>query len=433
MLQFIVLFALVRFSFTYTLIQPRQSVGINEVAALISSENCQFYLSLNTHFQCGVKSHLTQYSYKYCQRLLDIRNLFENTKYQDNVRQCLQQKLLTKIQQVGEMTITCDSFKQIDLDSHQSCLAVSFKELSVNDVKQFIASFKDTTVNYAQLCKLANSFAGHWSQVVNGDLMMFLKRQLKEIFTDGDTSTCIIKEKDIIDEIDEIVSEIGTVLDKVKSVKEDISLIIEKSKAIRDDFKTIRQIVKQMNNGTVSNIDGLKAILAKTKTIVANSKVIIETIKNLGKDKTNTGVDQNQTEKPTTELGQLENAQNALALMQISQVISQFNGLKEEVYNVIDNVNSIVDIVDEIRDGKKNVADGISDIIGQIEQGIDNIYSIIDTSYTLKDTVFDLVESIHGSMGGIVDELVDNGKETVDEIIGGVTGSIGGGLNGIGK
>lgn len=164
MLSFIGLFTFVSFSSIYTLPQPLQSIGISDLASLISSEDCNFYATLNTQFQCGPQSYLLQYSYKYCQRLLDTRNSFANTQYQDNARQCLQQKLFTKIQQAAEGTITCDSFKKMDLDSHGSCLSVSFKQLSANDVKQFIATFKDTTVNYAQLCKLANSFAGHWSK-----------------------------------------------------------------------------------------------------------------------------------------------------------------------------------------------------------------------------------------------------------------------------
>jgi hypothetical protein len=164
MLSFTVLFALISISPAYTLVQTRQSAAISEVASLISSENCHFYSSLNTQFQCGPKSHLIQYSYKYCQRFLDARISFDNTQYQDNVRQCLQQKLYAKIQQAGAQTITCDILKQTDLESHESCLAVSFKQLSIKDVKQFLAIFKDTTVNYAQLCKLANSVAGHWSK-----------------------------------------------------------------------------------------------------------------------------------------------------------------------------------------------------------------------------------------------------------------------------
>lgn len=164
MFSFIAIFAFASFSSIYTLPQTRQSTGINELASLISAQDCSYYAALNTIFECGPKSHLMQYSYKYCQRLLDTRNSFENVQYQDDARLCLQQKLATKIQQAATGSLTCDSFKQIDLDSHGSCLAVSFKTLSVNDVTQFITTFKDTTVNYAQLCKLANSFAGHWSK-----------------------------------------------------------------------------------------------------------------------------------------------------------------------------------------------------------------------------------------------------------------------------
>jgi hypothetical protein len=139
---------------------------------------------------------------------------------------------------------------------------------------------------------------------VKGDLMQFVKKQLKQTFPEGDLSKCTIKEKDILEEIGEIVEQVGKVLDKVKEVKEDVNLIIEKAKAVRDDFKAIREIVKAMENGTIDPKDGLKQILAKAKTIAANSKVIIDTIKNLGKEKNTSGTEEGQTEKPTTEVGQ---------------------------------------------------------------------------------------------------------------------------------
>jgi len=368
-----------------------------------------------------------EYSYKYCQRLLDTRSTFENTKYQDDVRQCLQEKLLAKIQQAAEGMVTCDAFKQIDLDSHESCLAVSFKQLSVDDVSKFIATFKDTTVNYAQLCKLANSLAGHWSQVVNDDLMMFVKKQLKEVFKDGDTATCTIKVSDIIDEIGEIITEIGKVVDTVKGVKDDIVLIIEKAKAIRDDLKTIEETVKGIEDGSIPKLDGLKVIVQKTQAIVANSKIIIDTIKNLGKAK-------------TAAAGQQDNANITRILDDMIKIIDQFDALKGEVYKIIDNVNSIVDTVDAIRDGKTNLFDGLKDIIGQLDLGVDNIYSVIGTAYTLKETAVDLVEAVIKDAEGAVGDLIDGAGEKVDEIIGGVTdgiggaiGGIGGGIGGIGK
>ena len=166
MLPFTLLIACATFSFAFTLPQPLQSTGVNAIASLVSSEDCSFYPALNTLFQCDQKSHLIQYSYNYCQRLVAARNTFENTVYQDTTRKCLQQKLVEKVQKAKEGSITCDGFKQMDLDSHGSCLTVSFKQLPASDVEKFIAIFKDTTTNYAQLCRIANGFAGHWSKVL---------------------------------------------------------------------------------------------------------------------------------------------------------------------------------------------------------------------------------------------------------------------------
>ncbi len=124
-------------------------------------------------------------------------------------------------------------------------------------------------------------------QIVKGDLMQFVKKQLKEVFPKGDTSSCSIKPGDIIEEIIEIVEEVEKVIDQVKDIKNDIDLIIEKAKGIRDDFKTIQETIKGMQDGSISELDGLVIIIEETKSIAANSKTIIETIKNLGKKKAN--------------------------------------------------------------------------------------------------------------------------------------------------
>lgn len=282
MFSFAFLFALIAVSSAFTL--PDVS-STGELSSLISASDCSFYSSLNTLLQCGPKSHLMQYSYKYCQRLVSIRDTFENTQYQDSARQCLQQNLFDQVTKLSQSAVTCDSLKKLDLDSHGKCLAVSFKQLSSNDIQQFLSTFQDTTVNYAQLCKLANSFAGHWSQIVKGDLMSFVKKQLKQTFPEGDTIACSIKEKDLIEEIEDIIEGVEGLVEKVKGIKDDILLIIAKAKAIRDDFKTIQKTIQDIKSGAISEADGAKIILEKTKAIVDNANIIVKTIQNLVKAK----------------------------------------------------------------------------------------------------------------------------------------------------
>lgn len=290
MFSFALLFALAAASSAFTL--PDVS-STSELASAISSSDCTFYTALNTMLQCGPQSHLMQYSYKYCQRLLAIRDTFENTQYQDNTRQCLQQKLFDQVTKLGQSAVTCDGIKKLDLDSHGSCLAVSFKQLSSSDIEQFLSTFQDTTVNYAQLCKLANSFAGHWSQIVKGDLMQFVKKQLKEVFPEGDTIACSIKE------IESIIDEVESLVDSVQGIKDDILLIIEKAKAIRDDFKTIQQTVQDIKDGKISELDGTKIILEKSKAIVDNANIIVKTIQNLVKAKPSPSGDKSNNNSKT--------------------------------------------------------------------------------------------------------------------------------------
>jgi hypothetical protein len=124
-------------------------------------------------------------------------------------------------------------------------------------------------------------------QIVNGDLMQFVKKQLSTVFPEGDTSACTIKEMEIVDEIEEIIAEVGKIVDKVKDVKTEIILIVDKAKAIRDDFKSVQDIIKGIKNGSISELNGIKSILQKSRDVVSDSKTIIDTIKNLVKGKTN--------------------------------------------------------------------------------------------------------------------------------------------------
>ena len=114
------------FSSVFTLPQSR----VTDLSSLISANDCTFYSTLNTIYECGPKSHLMTYSTKYCQRLVNARDTFENTKYQDDARLCLQQSLYNKIRQTEAGTITCDSFKHMDLDSLGSCYAMGYKTFS---------------------------------------------------------------------------------------------------------------------------------------------------------------------------------------------------------------------------------------------------------------------------------------------------------------
>lgn len=136
-----------------------------ELPSLINSNDCNFYPALNTLYECGLKSHLLTYSYKYCQRSITASQTFENPKYLADARQCLQQNLYNKIRQAQAGTVTCDTFKQMDLDSHASCFAVSYKTLSANDIQQLFAMYNDTTLAFPQFCKLANGVAGYWSRI----------------------------------------------------------------------------------------------------------------------------------------------------------------------------------------------------------------------------------------------------------------------------
>ena len=160
MLSFALIAVLVSFSSAFTLPQT----DVIDLPSLISSTDCDFYSALNSLYQCGAKSHLMGYSLKYCQRSVDTRQTFENTQYQADAQQCLQQNLYNKIRQAAAGTVTCDTFQKMDLESLGTCYGASFKQLSANDIRQLFVTYRDTTLAFPEFCKLANSVAGHWSR-----------------------------------------------------------------------------------------------------------------------------------------------------------------------------------------------------------------------------------------------------------------------------
>lgn len=162
MLSFALIAVLVSFSSAFTLPQSEEVINL---PSLISSNDCDFYSALNSLYQCGAKSHLMGYSFKYCQRSVDTRQSFENAQAQADAQRCLQQNLYNKIRQAAAGTVTCDAFEKMDLESFGTCYGASLKQLSTNDIRQLLVNYRDSTVAFPELCKLANSVAGHWSKI----------------------------------------------------------------------------------------------------------------------------------------------------------------------------------------------------------------------------------------------------------------------------
>ncbi|UJR18939.1 hypothetical protein I4U23_022069 [Adineta vaga] len=273
------------------------------------------------------------YSSKYCERLVNIRTSFRNTECQDTIRQCLQTNLHDKLKPFNTTTNICDSIKQIDLESHVSCLSKCFHRLEAIDIENFISIFNDTTINYAQLCKLSENVRGHFNvHVLNGNVADFIKKQLQKVFPEGDILKCTIKEKEIQESATDIKL-IKKILGQVNKIKGNINLVTEKNKTIGNDFKTIRDIVKEIENDPTEIRSGLKNILEKSNTISTNLIMIVETIESLD----------NETD--------------------LSTLMAQFNMVTESGHDLRFILISINSIIKNIGNGVKSIEEGLSSLL----------------------------------------------------------------------
>lgn len=97
--------------------------------------------------------------------------------------------------------------------------------------------------------------------------------------------------------------------------------------------------------------------------------------------------------------------------------------MKGEIFSIIDDVNNIITVCNDIRDKKIDFFDGAKQIVEFGSDGVDKIYEVIATTSGIEATIVDLFDTI---FKGSVGDLVDEGKDKVDEVIGGAIGGIGG-------
>lgn len=117
----------------------------------MSDQTCSYYELLESFSQCGPKGYAQSYGGKYCKEFLDNRDRFENKKWQDNVRKCLQGKMSDALEQKYKEQggFKCLEIKEFGFDSHVPCYmdpgeGETFCNLSLGDhAKIFAIAYDD--------------------------------------------------------------------------------------------------------------------------------------------------------------------------------------------------------------------------------------------------------------------------------------------------
>ncbi|CAF1242342.1 unnamed protein product [Adineta ricciae] len=98
------------------------SLSTDQLALLestINENSCEFYSSLEKLMPCGKNGYVIGFGYRYCEAYLDARNEFNDTKWQNGVRVCLQRTMLSKLPTISEAS--CSQISEWGFDSHFGC------------------------------------------------------------------------------------------------------------------------------------------------------------------------------------------------------------------------------------------------------------------------------------------------------------------------
>ena len=162
----------------------------NVLSLTINENSCEFYQMLESMSPCGPTGYITDFAYKYCEAYLDKRDSFIDKKWQNGVRTCLQNAMLTKLKSTPEPT--CEQIRTWGFSSHFGCYMrpvpnspeVKFCRLPAKDIVRISAVaigeiFEGEVM--AQFAKMVKECAGQYLQDVNQDFVNFLKKTMSNI------------------------------------------------------------------------------------------------------------------------------------------------------------------------------------------------------------------------------------------------------------
>jgi hypothetical protein len=169
------------------------SLSVAELAILelsVSENSCEFYNRLEWMVPCGEGGYVNNFAHKYCEAYLAARDDFNDTKWQNGARVCLQRAMLSKLR--VSTTVSCSQISDWGFDSHFGCYMrpipaspeIRFCRLKGQDIRRigWIAKgevFEGRVVK--QFARMVKECAGQYLQDVKQDFVQFLKKTMNEL------------------------------------------------------------------------------------------------------------------------------------------------------------------------------------------------------------------------------------------------------------
>lgn len=172
------------------MVRTLSSMELAILESAVSEDSCEFYSLLEWMTPCGEDGYVESFAYHYCQAYLNERENFDNIKWQNGVRVCLQEKMLSKLKSSPEAS--CPQIKEWGFGSHLGCYMhplphlpeVKYCRLSGHDLVKIGWVAKGAVFESevrSQFYKMVTECAGHYLQDVHEDFSNYLKKVMKEL------------------------------------------------------------------------------------------------------------------------------------------------------------------------------------------------------------------------------------------------------------
>jgi hypothetical protein len=153
----------------------------------VSENSCEFYNLLESMVPCDEDGYVNDFALKYCEAYLAARSQFNDTKWQNGVRVCLQRAMLSKLR--ASPKASCSQISDWGFDSHFNCYMrpvpaspeIKFCRLKSGDIAKIGWIAKGEVFEgkvMAQFARMVKECAGQYLQDIKQDFVQFLKKTM---------------------------------------------------------------------------------------------------------------------------------------------------------------------------------------------------------------------------------------------------------------
>lgn len=164
------------------------SAQLEQLESLINEDSCDFYQELETMNECGETGYVKHFAEKYCLVYLHAREDYNDIKWNNGVRVCLQRAMLTKIR--SSPAASCARIQDWGFGSHLNCYmrpipnspTVSYCRIPLEDKLRIGWAAKGAIFEQAvrdQFYQMVSTCLGQYDQKIQKDVGIHMRELIK--------------------------------------------------------------------------------------------------------------------------------------------------------------------------------------------------------------------------------------------------------------